>query len=497
MKRVLKLLLLFTILCSSLFASIDEYKSDLYYANGIMMNDSEEKATEIWQIKIEEVLKNKQESYKKLEKIQNSYNRSQFFFDDLFESLEQKMSNEFGWKQLTAYVTAFLTTHNIQEDWRVHGDDLDQQVKNYKQSIRDGHGVIVIAHSQGNYYTNEAYEELDEWMKEYFHMFGVATPANHVAGFKAGDTTAPYVLFHNDFINSVIGGLDSNREDIHHGGFPNIIAHDFYNSYLSNEETKNDIVNFIESKIQEQVDAQSQWAVDEEIEKGTKEFKVTLTHIYNDAQLISQMKDVKVYPFAPSKKLYQVQDPLKSDDKEKKVYVKASFGGERILDAELDAGLWEAKENQFYKLEGTDPVEYIEAMIVYLQVSRSSSSISSVKLYMTDGIKSILVYPRDVDVHGSGEGGGVKEFSLRDGTVGTPSNTYDRYLDSKWVGTIYEGKFNDTVLATLPFSGFVEGFWCNNTHGGDCKRDDNFPTYYTLSNNGDSNYLNNIYEDNF
>ena len=78
-----------------------------------------------------------------------------------------------------------------------------------------------------------------------------------------------------------------------------------------------------------------------------------------------------------------------------------------------------------------------------------------------------------------------------------PSNTYDRYLDSRWAGTDYEGIFSDMVLVVMPFDGFTEGFWCNNVHGGDCKRDDNFPTYYILSNNGDSNYLNKICEENF
>lgn len=134
-------------------------------------------------------------------------------------------------------------------------------------------------------------------------------------------------------------------------------------------------------------------------------------------------------------------------------------------------------------------------MIVYLRVSGSSGSISSVKLYMTNGVKSILVYPREADVHGNGEGGSVKEFSVEDGSRGTPSNTYDRYLDSHWVGTEYEGKFNDMVLSIMPFDGFIEGFWCNNTSGGNCKRDDNFPTCYILSNNSD--YLNNIYQENF
>ncbi len=403
------------------------------------------------------------------------------------KSLEQKTSNEFGWKELTAYVTAFLTSHNIQEDWMPHIDDLTKQIQSYKQSIKDGHGVIAIAHSQGNYYTNEAYEELDGWMKEYFHMFGVATPANHVAGYAAGDTTAPYVKFYNDFIGLVAGSLASNREDTHHAGFPSIEAHDFYNSYLSDETTKNDIVTFIQAKIQEHLDAQSQWATDKEFDEGTKDYKITVKHLYDDSITL----DEKVYPFKANKKLYQAKDTSGTLH-----YVKASYGGEKILSKD-DVNEWEAKGKQFYKLEGTDPVEYIEGKIVYLRVSRSSSNISSVKLYMTDGIKSILVYPRDVDVHGGGEGGSVKEFSVRDGAEGTPSNTYDRYLDSKWAGTDYEGIFSDLVLVVMPFDGFTEGFWCNNVHGGDCKRDDNFPTYYTLSNNGDSNYLNKIYEENF
>ncbi len=490
MKRVAKIFLLLGMLYSSLFASIDEYKSDLYYANGIMINVSEKKATKIWQVKVKELLSKKQESYEKLKIIKVSYNRSQGFFDDLFESLEQKISNEFGWEQLSAYVTSFLTTHNMQEDWRAHSNDLTKQVASYKQSIKDGHGVIVIAHSQGNYYTNEAYEKLDDWMKDYFHMFGVATPANHVAGFMAGDTTAPYVKFHNDFINTVVGGLASNRTDTRHHVFPSVDAHDFYESYMMMETTRQNILDFVISKIQKQVEAQSQWATNDETGEGTEDYKITVKHIYDTDIIMNE----KVFPFAANKKLYQVQDPLYPDDKEKKVYVKASFGGEKILSAD-DVNEWEAKKGQFYKLKGTDPSEYIEAKIVYLQISRPSASISSVKLYMTDGTKSILVYPRDVDVHGSGEGGSVKEFSVHDGSKGTPSNTYDRYLDSKWAGTMYEGYFNDMVISTMPFDGFSEGFWCNNTHGGNCKRDDNFPTYYILSNNSD--YLNDIYQENF
>ena len=126
--------------------------------------------------------------------------------------------------------------NKIQELDDSHGRDLSAQVQNYKQSIKDGHGVIVIAHSQGNYYTNESYEQLPQWMKQYFHMFGVATPANHVAGYDAGDTSAPYVLFHNDIINAIVTGLSSNRDNPirHTAKFPAIflylnVGSDLYN----------------------------------------------------------------------------------------------------------------------------------------------------------------------------------------------------------------------------------------------------------------------------
>ena len=51
--------------------------------------------------------------------------------------------------------------------------DVDTHVKKYKQSVIDGHGVIIVAHSQGNLFTNRAYNELgrytqnhDGWMKQ-------------------------------------------------------------------------------------------------------------------------------------------------------------------------------------------------------------------------------------------------------------------------------------------------------------------------------------------
>ncbi len=183
MRIIFKLSLLLGLLTNYVFANIDECKTDLYYANGIMMPDSEKDALKKWRKKAKSLLLSKPESYKKIADIKISYNISQGFLDDLLESFEQMMDNEWGWDLFTAYFTVYLTKHGIQEGWEEHVNDLNNQVESYKKSIKNGHGVIVLAHSQGNYYTNEAYERLDDWMKEYFHMFGIATPANHVAGY--------------------------------------------------------------------------------------------------------------------------------------------------------------------------------------------------------------------------------------------------------------------------------------------------------------------------
>lgn len=342
MKTIIKIALFFSLI-SSLHANIDEYKSDVYYANGIMMKDSEKIALENWKKNIKRMFTSNLEDYKKILNRKMAYNKSQGFDDDMYEAFEQIMSNEWGWKEFSNYFKFFLKVEGIQEKYDQHSVDITKQVNAYKQSIKNGHGVIAIAHSQGNYFTNEAYDSLDEWMKDYFHMFGVATPANHVAGYESGDTTAPYVKFHNDFINFVITGLASNRTDTHHQGFPSIEAHDFYNSYMTNEETKNDITNFIKKKLDDHVKAPTQWKTKEEIKYGTKEYRIKIEHMFDPSVIV----DTEVYPFDPSKKLYQTKDNLQ--------YVKGGYGGIQIQD------FWEGqKEGQHYKLEGTDPVEYIE-----------------------------------------------------------------------------------------------------------------------------------------
>jgi len=351
MRFLFKIILFSSLLFSSLLSNIDECKSDLYYANGIMIDVEADIAEVNLYEKVNDMFINNQEAFNKLGKIKVSYNASQGFLDDIFESFEQVMSNEWGWEDFSSYFRTYLELKGYQDSVDQHRPNLAKQVEAYKQSIKDGHGVIVIAHSQGNYYTNEAYEELDGWMKDYFHMFGVATPANHVAGYAVNDATAPYVKFHNDIINVVLTGLPANRDDSHHHGFPSYDAHDFYNSYLTNIETKNDIFNFILEKIKAHSTAPSQWETESEQNKNTKEYRITVKHRFDT----SIVNIANVYPFAPSKKLYYVQGKFSEDISG---YVKASCGGYKV---EIT---WTGQDvdTQIAKLSHTDstlPHEYL------------------------------------------------------------------------------------------------------------------------------------------
>ena len=340
MKQLFKIIgiLLFLIVAVNLHAeNIDECKSDLYYANGIMMKYSEEKALRMWKKEVEKLLLSNIEVYAKITNVKMSYNLSQGFLDDLLESFEQVMSNEWGWMEYSVYFANYLKGHGIQELDFQHNIDLDTQITAYKNSIKLGHSVIVIAHSQGNYFTNEAYEYLDVWMQPYFHMMGVATPANHVAGFTADDTTAPYVKFHNDFIKSVATGLPSNRVDpnTNHNQTFSIAAHDFYKSYLSAKNTRADIQNFILNQVTEHDKSSSQWKTDQEFDRNTCDYKITVKHRFDPSIEMAE----KVYPFNGSKKLYSVNGE----------YVKASCGGKNILDQ------WDGKkENECWMIDNVE-----------------------------------------------------------------------------------------------------------------------------------------------
>jgi len=123
------------------FSAVDERKTDVYFANGILTSpDTAKKNTILLQDSI--INKFGMATYTKtIGEVSYAYNQTANFGADSLETLLQK----FGWDWLT---NLFIPSHKT---------DLSKQVTKYENSIKSGHRVLVVAHSQGNLYTYEAY----------------------------------------------------------------------------------------------------------------------------------------------------------------------------------------------------------------------------------------------------------------------------------------------------------------------------------------------------
>ena len=158
-----------------------------------------------------------------------------------------------------------------------------------------------------------------------------------------------------DKIVGYIPGRMTPNADLDADGNIELSNHIFTESYLGHQDSLNQIIEKLKVLLPSPDSEISQWTMKDEIgEEGEKDYRITVKHIFDNTVLDI---DDEVYPFNTSKYLYQVPNPL---NPEESVYVKASFGGTNILDA--DAGnTWENQiENHYYKLQGTDPAEYIE-----------------------------------------------------------------------------------------------------------------------------------------
>jgi len=267
MKKIFLLLLLFS---SFLFAEINECKNDVYFANGIDINEDDAKRSIQKIYKTFEITNPK--TYNSIANWDIVYNHTHGIAIDLYESMLQKIYEDapgdslvpflwnigeiFGYldytfkgvvervakkvpkeavKEYAAKAAKNLAkkavvvynkhgrhfteeqielmfnevfdylidqainsyvTKTEEEIMAQENADVAGHIAKYKKSIIDGHGVIIVAHSQGNLFINRAYNELgvfsdirnDAWMKKYIRAIGVATPANNILG-----SNSPYL----------------------------------------------------------------------------------------------------------------------------------------------------------------------------------------------------------------------------------------------------------------------------------------------------------------
>ena len=132
-------------------------------------------------------------------KVDYAYNRTDGKIIDLLESMVQKIDGT-GIENLHKYIKRATLLARLMTQ-KAHDSDLSRQVAQYKESIKRGHKVLLVAHSQGNLFGYEAYGKLDSWMKDYFEAVSVATPMN--SDIKGG---TPRVNWDNDLVSYLAFG---------------------------------------------------------------------------------------------------------------------------------------------------------------------------------------------------------------------------------------------------------------------------------------------------
>jgi len=130
--------------------------------------------------------------------------------------------------------------------------DLQEHVVQYSMEIGNGREVVVVAHSQGNLYANQAYDRITDCCPNLIpklHIVAVATPASFVAG------DGPYTTLREDFFADVLfelvnpSRLNPNSENPPPPcGYP-WRCHSFVDSYLAGSVSGPRILNQIVATI--------------------------------------------------------------------------------------------------------------------------------------------------------------------------------------------------------------------------------------------------------
>ena len=203
----MKKILLFLIFWSSLaFSAIDESKTDIYFANGIL-TDRETAKKNAENILNPTIIDKFGIDYynKHIGEVGYSYNETHSFKEDIIESAYQifNMAEFIEWRD------ELLGRYKESQ----HHADIEKQVDTYEASIKAGHKVLVVAHSQGNLFTQEAYERLGKrsekygkWLQEYFEAISIASP-DPLSDIKPN--ILPRIEWENDMV-AIMGGSNNN-----------------------------------------------------------------------------------------------------------------------------------------------------------------------------------------------------------------------------------------------------------------------------------------------
>jgi len=203
-----KIFLLLIFLSSFLFSAIDECKTDVYFGNGILTK--KESAIHNAGILRKAIKKKFGLDYynKHIGKVDYAYNSTWDRSHDLLESYLQLDTGNAIDKINDEIAAAKVDEELVRE---IEAKDLGMQIKKYEASIKSGHRVLIVAHSQGALFANRAFELIGKsksaWMQNYMLPIYVA-PASSYEFWKKN--TSPSFTFDNDPMSQLA----------HYFGFP-------------------------------------------------------------------------------------------------------------------------------------------------------------------------------------------------------------------------------------------------------------------------------------
>jgi hypothetical protein len=202
-----------------------------------------------------------------------AYNTSVDGLADIYEAVKQKIAND-------SYVTQFwrwMSNLDPLPDWLqdfmkqklaaidpttyLEGHDLTVQLDMYRTAILEGKKVVLVAHSQGNFFANKAYDVLYDSANpigsQGFGVVAVANPASFVGGGGPYSTLAEDAVINAVRLVSVIGVAQPLPANVTNFPLPIVdpLRHFFVETYLypaSPSETKilNDIVAMMQELVQ-------------------------------------------------------------------------------------------------------------------------------------------------------------------------------------------------------------------------------------------------------
>lgn len=331
MKTLIKLIVIISLFFGTLYAqNINECKTDIYFGNGVWNSqDDAEKSI-----------------------IQLQYNWSYGDMMDLLETFYQlKETGQIGEEHFFTFIDYLIKTadKNIKDEnikamrqqiinliTTLEKNEVSAMVtKYYNESFKLSHKVLLISHSQGNLFANRVYDTINPTeYKNYFANMQIASPASEVKAQKGDYVTLSTDLTSVDpVINFIPGSMRPNASGES--------GHELVSAYLLQADPLSKITTKIKQLLANLDTEPSQWELDQELNVGTKDYKITLKHRFDTS--ITSMQDVEVYPFKPSEKLYHVIDNTGGNG-----WVKASCGGKEVFD------YWDGqKENEVYLINNT------------------------------------------------------------------------------------------------------------------------------------------------